>query len=608
MRAEDPNIFETAVWWNVAGAIAEISNNPAEAAALFALAVDTSTPSDESYGRAAIMETRYRMELGEHERVIRNLTPIIPALEEKYLTAVEDSVVAEAGERFSETCGALAFAHAHLNQWDEAIRSLERSKSLRLRYRAALRRSPAGKRLLELEAKLYALSRGVPLAAAEFEAEQTEDWLAAKVSLRNKVLEAYRTQRPRLSPELLAAPAVGDIARSLGADEAVVVLGVVKRGGTLLAVICLGDEGQPSGCFLLEDWPLRRWVPLFAGEQEDGWLYALGAPELRLDHRPPLLRLLAGVDEVIGQTLRPLLRKRKVRRLTIIPHAWFHLVPFWALPSLETYDVMIAASSAHFMQARHAAEQVGLRALVVADPTQDLPASLAEADAVTRHLARLNFDVTRLDSEHATENAVVAALPGVSVFHFCGHGRSDTDNPDRSALLMSPQLSDVPAAVGASDPLEHFAAAAQDWQAEAEDWRSADLPGYGRLYEQVNAEGQPMERRIEYGERGSLWGSYRDGRLARLAEMWSAGDILIDSPLGDCRLAFLSACEAGSGSIVTEVEEYSGLPAALQLAGVSTVVCSLWPVGDALTAFYVDLFYRTLAEATAAGGRWERGA
>jgi CHAT domain-containing protein len=79
--------------------------------------------------------------------------------------------------------------------------------------------------------------------------------------------------------------------------------------------------------------------------------------------------------------------------------------------------------------------------------------------------------------------------------------------------------------------------------------------------------------------------------------MWSAGDILIDSPLGDCRLAFLSACEAGSGSIVTEVEEYSGLPAALQLAGVSTVVCSLWPVGDALTAFYVDLFYRTLAEA-----------
>jgi CHAT domain-containing protein len=597
MRADEDeqDFFKTARGLGFAALIMDISERPAEAAAMFASVVDSSAPGDDSYRRAAIVEARYRMKLGEYERVIKILTPIVPALEEKYLTAVEDASVEEAGNEFSEATGVLAVAHAHLNRWDEAVKHLERSKSLRLRYRAALRRTPAGKRLLGLETKLYALARGAPVEGGEFDAQQTEDWLGAKVSLRSKVLEVYRTERPRLSPELLAVPSVADIARTLAAGEAVVTLGVVERAGTLVAVICRGDEEQPSGRFLLEDWPFKCWVPVLAGELRDGWLYALAAPELQLDHRPILLDLLNRVDEVIGQTLRSFLRGRKVRRVTVIPHHWFHLVPFWALPSLETYDVVIAASAAHFIQTRHAAEPSSGRALVVADPTRDLPASLAEAEAVGHNLARLNFDVTRLDREQATEDAVIASLPGVSVFHFCGHGYSDVGNPERSALLVSPKLNGVPE--GVSDPLAHYASAAQDWYKEDDDWRSAVIPGFGRLYERLTADGQTLERRIEYGERGSLWGRYIEGRLARFAEMWTAGDILIDSPLGDCRLAFLSACEAGSGSIGVGVDEYSGLPAALQLAGVATVVCSLWPVGDELTALYVDLFYQTLAKA-----------
>ncbi len=45
------------------------------------------------------------------------------------------------------------------------------------------------------------------------------------------------------------------------------------------------------------------------------------------------------------------------------------------------------------------------------------------------------------------------------------------------------------------------------------------------------------------------------------------------------------------------IDEYSGLPAALQLAGVSSVVATLWPVSDVMTALYVDLFYEALAAA-----------
>lgn len=592
-RALDPDFFKTPEGLQITGMIMNVSGQKAEAGALLAPVVDASDPGDEKYWTGAMTEAQYRMESGEYERVVKILTRIVPALEEKYLTAVEDEAIATAGKSCSEATRMLAFAYAHLNQWGEAVRSLERGKSLRLRYRAALRRSPEGKSLLELETKLYALSRGVPLAGDEFDAQQTEDSLGAKVSLTNKVLEAYRRQRSRLWPELLAAHAVADIARVLEADEAVVVLGV-HTFGTMVAVICHGDEEQPSGRVLLTDWPLHRWGPLFRGEQEDGWAYGLSVPELNLDLKSLLLDLLPAVDAVIGQPLQPILRQYNVQRVTIIPHHLFHLVPFWALPSLENYDVVMSASAAHFIQARDASEPARRRALVVADPTRDLLASLAEADAVTRHLMRLDFDVERLDREQATENAIVAAVSGVSIFHFCGHGSSVMGDPSRSALLVSPQLSEVPA--GVSDPLAHFAAIAQDWQ-EDKDSRSAIIPGFGRLYEQLNAQGQPLERQIEYGERGSLWGNYQDGKLTSLAEMWTAGDILVDSPLGDCRLAFLSACRAGGGGLDIDVDEYSGLPAALQLAGAATVVCSLWPVGDALTALYVDLFYRTLAKA-----------
>jgi CHAT domain-containing protein len=64
----------------------------------------------------------------------------------------------------------------------------------------------------------------------------------------------------------------------------------------------------------------------------------------------------------------------------------------------------------------------------------------------------------------------------------------------------------------------------------------------------------------------------------------------------ECALAFLSACESGMGS-GRFIDEYGGLPAALELAGARTVVSSMWPVSEPFTALYVELFYRELATA-----------
>lgn len=605
MFAVEPDFTKEAKGRNLYATVMMINGKSSEALRAFAETVDTSDPREHVYQNAAVQEQRFRMASGEYERVVQILSPLIDILEEKYLTAVADHTITAEGEVFSEVSWALAFAHAHLDQWPEAVSALERGKSLRLRYRAALRRSSAGRRFLELEAKLYTLERGVPLELPEFVSDRNADRLGADILLDTKVLEEYRRLRRDITQRLPPPPTIGEMAATLKSDEAVVSFGVSKRGGTLLAVICRGDEELPSGRFLLGDQTLGRWVPSFAGEQEDGWMYAVGAPEAGVDHRPALNHLLRGVDEVIGQPLAEFLRSRKARRVTIIPHSWFHQVPFWALPSLAEFEVLMAASAAHFTQARDPQQLEERRALVVADPTCDLPASLAEAEAVTRHLSQLGIAVERLQREAATEESVISNLNGAGIFHFCGHGLSDSDHPTRAALFVHPDLSRLSAdAVRGSveagtDLLQALPADVKEWQDVNEYERLADLPNIGRLHEQRYLESTTVDRRLEYDRRGTLWRRYNDAAATSpLAELWTAGDILVQESLGDCRLAFLSACEAGvRGGVLTNTDEYSGLPAALQLAGVNTIICSLWPVSDALTTFYVDLFYAALVQA-----------
>jgi hypothetical protein len=58
-------------------------------------------------------------------------------------------------------------------------------------------------------------------------------------------------------------------------------------------------------------------------------------------------------------------------------------------------------------------------ALLVANPTRDLPVAAAEADLVARSLR--GRQVARLDGAAATRDAVLANLPGASLLHYAGH-------------------------------------------------------------------------------------------------------------------------------------------------------------------------------------------
>lgn len=67
--------------------------------------------------------------------------------------------------------------------------------------------------------------------------------------------------------------------------------------------------------------------------------------------------------------------------------------------------------------------------------------------------------------------------------------------------------------------------------------------------------------------------------------------------LSSVNWAVLSACDTGLGAVVPG-EGVIGLRRAFRIAGVHTLILSLWPVDDAVTRELMDALYR---------GRWQRG-
>ena len=580
---------------NIQALLYEIMEKYSEAANTYTKVVETRREADEVFCRACKNLGRLSINLGQYDQAIQAFAPLVPIFENRYLSAVVDTEIISTGKDFSEVMKGLTFAHASLGHWNDAVKSLEKSKSLRLRYQAALRKSPDGRNLLKMEMALYALSRGVDVESTSFNIDNSSDWLGKRVSLHSKVLEEYRVLRPKLPEQLLEVSSISEISSGLASDEALVVLGL----GIFMVVILNGDKEVPSGHFLLNEWPLKRLVPIFAGEQEDGWLFLLGAPEAKVDGKKALKRLIDGIDEAIGKNLRSFLESKNIHKVTIIPHSWLHLVPFWSLPSLIEFEVSTSPSLTHFTISRQSVDLDNQKALVVADPTLDLPLSSVEANSIIDNLSKSSILVEYIRRENAREDIITKKLDDASIFHFCGHGLSDLIKPIRSSLMLYPNKNRFPD----DDPFAKLIASAQNWKITDpdENERCSDLKDSpGRICEREIPfpEGKKIERRFEYSETGTLWGLYAEDQRPKLAELWTVGDIMVEEHLKNCKLAFLSACESGKSELSADIDEYSGLPAALQLAGVSTVISTMWPLSDVLTILYVDLFYDYLITST----------
>ena len=88
--------------------------------------------------------------------------------------------------------------------------------------------------------------------------------------------------------------------------------------------------------------------------------------------------------------------------------------------------------------------------------------------------------------------------------------------------------------------------------------------------------------------------------------MTSRLDQLLRLPELRARLVVLSACQTGQVDTTRASDEMLGMPLAFLQAGACTVVSTLWPVDDRVTAMLVGRFYEELAAELGRGRSWRR--
>ncbi len=560
----------------------DVAGDLQRAADTYAELVDAGDPQRRLIQFTALSEATLRLQTKEYQRLVDRLAPLLPVLTDRYLTAVTEADIADAGFAHSRAVALMANALTYLGRYEEAIHLADTSKSLRLRYRVVLRQHPAQAEILELERAILALERGGTADAS------ADSGTGADLPLRARLLERYRRLRPDLGDQVAREQSTHELQAALKPGEGAVILaGLIDMTTVSVVTTSAAPRTVP-----LPEWPWSRWENLLA--EKGGWLDAL-ARRSPADGRAALERLIVEADRALGECIVNLIDRTtgSVRKISIIPHRWLHLIPYGALPSLAELPVSVFSSADELVTSRaRPPAGAGRGCLVVANPTRDLRCSPSEAESVGRLGGAPGPTVLGPDDPaRATVNAIAAALPDAALFHFSGHAYSDHLDPDRSALLVAPSLPFT------ADPFPAWVAGAGEWRPTAEGWQIADVAGVGRLTEREYPGTGRMERRMERGSVPTLHALYIGGQLRRLGELWSAGDILVSGRATRCRFAFLSACESGvAGGKSSDVDEYGGLPAALRLGGVDSLVCSLWPVDEGFTALYVDLFYAQLSD------------
>jgi CHAT domain-containing protein len=536
---------------------------------------------------ATVYGARMRLANGEAAPVVELLAPEMDHLVQRYGEAIRAQDADGCGTELADAGKNLAVAYIRLGRWADAVVTFDKIKSTRFRFRQALRATEAGRNLLALERQILDAQRGLPVELPPGVVDPA-DRLGADVPRLSTLLESYREDRPPLDPEILRSPSVAELAAVLDPHEAALVLGLTGEG-TAMAVVW-PDSGETPGAALLEpSLTTTVWLQVLAGEADDGWLFALGAPEADLDRPAALRALVKSADGLLSSAVRQLFGDTLPPRLCIVPHELLHLVPFHALPAFGETVVTTVPSAAQLIHDRNKEpRRLRGRAVVVVDPTRDLPFSVVELQSTRRFAQELELPLAEVRQQAATEPGVVSAVRNAELVHVSGHGQSDITSPDDSALLLAPP--------------EHFDAdafakwhhAAQSWEELDDENRQARVPGIGVLHERRLLDGAWIEWTMDLPDRCTMWAYERDGRRRAVAERWSAGDLLVDDALSDCVLAVLSACESAVGGMGIGIDEQSGLPAALSLGGADTVVATQWPVDEGVAALTVDMLYQEL--------------
>lgn len=326
---------------------------------------------------------------------------------------------------------------------------------------------------------------------------------------------------------------------------------VLRAGRTRPVRVALGDATRLDG--LIDTWlalvraapdPLRR----AAGERQ---LRAAGLA-VRAQVFDPLSPYVAGA-----------------RELFLVPDAALALVPFAALPGDSTGYLVEQLQTLHLLATERDLVEftptqhrgVGMLALGGVDYAlarvpcaaatgasfPPLPGSLAEADAIAAFWRTdPGEQVETLRGASASEANFRRLSPGRRVLHLATHGFFlDSACLDaRGAALAAPYRAGIVLSVG--------------------------------------------------GASSRAAGGQLDGR----DDGWLTAGEIAGLDLSGVEWAVLSACRTGRGEIVLAGEELLGLRRALRIAGVATVITSLWEVEDFAAREWMDALY---------DAKWKRG-
>jgi tetratricopeptide (TPR) repeat protein len=139
--------------------------------------------------------------------------------------------------------------------------------------------------------------------------------------------------------------------------------------------------------------------------------------------------LLAPFDTQIARTGR-------VHVLTqgLLDRVDFHALPFRGKPLIEHAQVSYPLDLQAELSAR---EPVRGSAVVIADPSSDLPSARDEAGIASDALATAGLDVTLLTGDAATTDAVTNAIARASHVHFAGHAVASGQDGWQSVLALA---------------------------------------------------------------------------------------------------------------------------------------------------------------------------
>jgi cellulose synthase operon protein C len=410
-KLEDHATLLLTLWWlDLEARIALLDGSTAEALRLFEhleeLAAGTSSPDGRL--RAAVGQARAHMALGDRTTALEVLRRAEALLDEQSLQIS----IHEGRETFMATRQAIVSLHVELllkqSEEEDALTVARQSRSRMLRQ-------------LERSDRLASLT---PARRAEWD-RLLKGYQQKRAALEERTKDDWRLPLDQLRREQAARAAeAGELNRLL--DQAFLILGPPgEQPGAVLS------PPSPGELILAYHPLLHGWV----GFATDGKTVAVHPFDL-----PP--GELNPSEELSRHLLLPFgAQIKRAERLRILASGRLQEVDFNALPF--DGDILLAKHPLVYgldlPVPPGSAQTPGRRALLVADPRDNLPKAFGEVQGVQKALeSRVRPWATEmLKTAEASLEAVLDRLATVDLFHYAGHGKFSGFGGWESSLLLA---------------------------------------------------------------------------------------------------------------------------------------------------------------------------